>query len=281
MGYTTLDLGKMFEEALNSPEVANAIPQVWNDRLYGLFTELKSNLEQLTFRVQVRTPASTFNLPIIKLTTNPFQSVSEGGTPSEATPVFEKVQVSLEKRAALFQWSYEVREDVPKMVSAIEELIKNWLIADWDQRIISLLDSATLTEVSGSLSEDLVAQAIEELENKGREVTDSVLAVSPSEAKTIRKFEHFIPKVLYKGSIGTEAIYEIGRVFDVPVVTTRALASGKCYLIIKNSILHVIRRPLMIEDHKRISSEIEVYKASIRDGFSIIDSDAIVRVLIT
>jgi len=281
MGYTTLDLGKMFEEALNSPEVADAIPQAWNDRLYGLFSELKANLEELCFKIRVTVPASTFNLPVVKLTSNPFQAVAEGSAPTEAVPIFEKVQVSIEKRATLFQWTYEVREDVPKMISAIEELIRNWLIFDWDQRIISLLDNTEgLTEVSGTLSEDLVTQAIEALENKGREVTDSVLAVSPTEAKTIRKFEHFIPKVLYKGNLEPATRYEIGRLWDIPVTVTKTLA-GKAYLIIKNSILHAIRRGLTIEDHKRISTEIEVYKVAIRDGFSVIDPDAIIRVLIT
>ena len=280
MGYSAYDIGKMFEEGLTSPEISDVIMKAWSDRLYGLFTELKANLEELCFKVQVTVPASTFNLPVVKLTSNPFQSVSEGGTPSEAVPVFEKVQVSIEKRSALFEWTYEVREDTAKMVSAIEQLIKDWLIFDWDTRIISLLDSATLTEVSGNLSEDLILQAIETLENKGRETTNAVLAVSPSEAKTIRKFEHFIPKVLYKGNLEPTTRYEIGTHY-VPVTVTRALASGKAYLITKNSILHAIRRALSIESHKRISTETELFKASIRDGFSIIDSDAIVRILIT
>jgi len=252
MGYTAFDISRLFEEALNSPEVADAIPQAWSDRLYAQFTELKSNLEQLTFRVQVRTPASSFNLATIKVTA-PFQAVAEGSAPTEATPVFEKVQVSIEKRTALFQWSYEMKEDIVGMISAIEELIRNWLIASWDERIINLLDNTEgLTEVSGTLSEDLILQAIETLENKGRETTNAVLAISPTEAKTIRKFEHFIPKTLYKASLGTETMYEIGRLWDIPIVTTRALASGKCYLIVRNSILHAIRRGLTIEDHKRI-----------------------------
>ncbi|RLE84262.1 MAG: hypothetical protein DRJ41_03435 [Thermoprotei archaeon] len=281
MGYTTFDISRLFEESLNSPEVADAIPQAWSDRLYGLFTELKSNLEELCFRVQVRTPASTFNLPVVKLTSNPFQSVSEGGTPSEATPVFEKVQVSIEKRSALFEWTYECREDVPKMVSAIEQLIKNWLIADWDQRIVSLLDSATLNEVSGALTEDLILQAIGTLEDNGRETANAVLAVSPTEARTVRGFEHFIPKTLYKASLGTETRYEIGRLWDISVTVTKALASGKAYLIISNSILHAIKRPLTIEERKRITTETEVYKASVRDGFAIIDPEAVARILIT